>query len=129
MKVFKFYVLIMTIFWEKGGIVFKGGHYIREDIIQGNTVVRSSSRFFTAYSFTNFTCTAGEDPKESPAVPGEDPHKEDPESREMISEEDAAIYEQKSASEKSNAGSLLLDLVLNNEYLSANFASNCFLYA
>ena len=27
MKVFKFYVLIMNIFWEKGGIVFKGGHY------------------------------------------------------------------------------------------------------
>jgi hypothetical protein len=23
---------------EKRGIVFKGGHYIREDIIQGNTV-------------------------------------------------------------------------------------------
>ena len=30
MKVFKFYVLIMTIFWEKGGIVFKGGHYSRK---------------------------------------------------------------------------------------------------
>ena len=29
----------MTIFWEKGGIVFKGGHYIREDLIQGNTVI------------------------------------------------------------------------------------------
>ena len=28
----------MTIFWEKGGIVFKEGHYVREDIIQGNTV-------------------------------------------------------------------------------------------
>ena len=28
----------MTIFLGKGGIVFKGGHYIREDIIQGNTV-------------------------------------------------------------------------------------------
>ena len=28
----------MTTFWEKGGIVFKGGHYIREDINQGNTV-------------------------------------------------------------------------------------------
>ena len=28
----------MTIFWEKGGILFKGGHFIREDIIQGNTV-------------------------------------------------------------------------------------------
>ena len=33
LKVLKFYVLIMTIFWEKGGIVFKGGYYIREDII------------------------------------------------------------------------------------------------
>ena len=30
MKVFKFYELIMTIFWEKEGIVFQGGHYIRE---------------------------------------------------------------------------------------------------
>ena len=39
LKVLKFYVLIMSIvFWEKGGIVFKGGHYMREDIIQGNTV-------------------------------------------------------------------------------------------
>ena len=28
-----------AIFWEKGGIVFKGGHYIREEIIQGSTVV------------------------------------------------------------------------------------------
>ena len=93
-------------------------------------LVHSSSRFFTAYSFTNFTCTAGEDPRESPGEDPEDPHKEDPEDgpREDA-EEDAAIYEQKSASEKSNAGSLLLDLVLNNEYLSANFASNCFLYA
>ena len=27
---------------EKGGILFKGGHYIREDIIQGNTVSRYS---------------------------------------------------------------------------------------
>ena len=40
LNVFKFYALIMTIFWVKGGIVFKGGHYIREDIIQGNTVYR-----------------------------------------------------------------------------------------
>ena len=27
---------------EKGGILFKGGHYIRKDIIQGNTVSRYS---------------------------------------------------------------------------------------
>ena len=27
-------------FGKRGGIVFKGGHYIREDIIQGNTVPR-----------------------------------------------------------------------------------------
>ena len=40
LKVFEFYVLIMTIFWEKGGIVFKGGLYIREGIIQGNTVCK-----------------------------------------------------------------------------------------
>ena len=38
MKVLKFYILIMTICWKKVGILFKGGHYIREDIIQGNTV-------------------------------------------------------------------------------------------
>ena len=38
LKDFKFYVTIMTIFCEKGGIVFKEGHYVREDIIQGNTV-------------------------------------------------------------------------------------------
>ena len=30
MKVFKFYVLIMTIFLGKGGILFKGGHYSRK---------------------------------------------------------------------------------------------------
>ena len=45
LKVFKFYVLIMTIFWEKRGIIFKGGHYIRENIIQGNTVVRLQARY------------------------------------------------------------------------------------
>ena len=28
----------MAIFWEKLGIVFKGGHYVKEDIIQGTTV-------------------------------------------------------------------------------------------
>ena len=36
LKVFRFYVMIM--FSEKGGIVFKGGRYMKEDIIQGNIV-------------------------------------------------------------------------------------------
>ena len=31
--------LMSAQFFEKGGILFKGGHYIREDIIKGNTVV------------------------------------------------------------------------------------------
>ena len=83
-------------------------------------------RLFTAYYFTNFTCTAGEEPGE---IPVEDPHKEDPVESRKDSENVTEIYEQKSEGEKSNAGSLLLDLVLNNEYLSANFASNCLLYA
>ena len=30
--------LMSALFFEKGGILFKGGHYIREDIIYGNTV-------------------------------------------------------------------------------------------
>ena len=30
--------LMSPLFCEKGGILFKGGHYVREDIIQGNTV-------------------------------------------------------------------------------------------
>ena len=33
LKNFKFYVLNVPLFCEKGGILFKGGHYIREDII------------------------------------------------------------------------------------------------
>ena len=31
--------LMSPLFFEKGGILLKGGHYIREDIIQGNTVL------------------------------------------------------------------------------------------
>ena len=39
MKVFKFFFYRFTdyILWKKG-VVFKGGHYKREDIIQGNMV-------------------------------------------------------------------------------------------
>ena len=44
MKVLKFYVLIMTICWKKVGILIKGGHYIREDIIYGNTVSKKLGR-------------------------------------------------------------------------------------
>ena len=29
---FEGFQILCTIFWEKGGIIFKGGHYIREDI-------------------------------------------------------------------------------------------------
>jgi hypothetical protein len=29
---------------EKGGILFKGGHYVREDIIEGNTVYAENMR-------------------------------------------------------------------------------------
>ena len=36
MKVLKLYVLIATIIWNL--IAFKGGHFLREDVIQGITV-------------------------------------------------------------------------------------------
>ena len=36
--------LMSALFFEKGGILFKGGHYIREDIILGNTVGDESTR-------------------------------------------------------------------------------------
>ena len=38
LKVLKLYVLIMTVCWKKVGTLFKGGHYVREDINQGNMV-------------------------------------------------------------------------------------------
>ena len=38
MKVSEFHVLILTIFWKKGGKLFEGGYYSREDTNQGNMV-------------------------------------------------------------------------------------------
>ena len=32
-KISKLYALILTIFWKKGGKLFKGRYYLREDII------------------------------------------------------------------------------------------------
>ena len=54
--------LMSALFFEKGGILFKGGHYIREDIIQGNTVIRlpKTEKVFFQYPYhwrTFFFCS------------------------------------------------------------------------